>query len=318
MKMRLLLTGSTGFLGRKLLHHFSVNNFYTIATTRNITDNQLIDNAEYFKVEGVDEKTYWSPALKNIDVVIHCAARVHVMQDSVADPLSEYRKVNTLGTLNLAKQAAQAGVKRFIFISTIKVNGEETSPDIPFTAFDSPAPIDAYGMSKYEAEKGLLQLAQESAMEVVIIRPPLIYGPGVKANFLSILNLVRKPVPLPFASIRENKRSMISTYNLIDFIMQCLQHPHAANKVFLVSDDEDISTQELLSVLRDEQQGKSLLFPMPIYVLNILATITGKRNVIDRLTGSLRVDIEYAKKELNWKPLFTFRESIEKTLREME
>lgn len=310
--MRVLVTGYTGFLGA---HLFTA-----------LADSEAIDVLALGrkKVADIEEEKFIrydfgktqevTDSLKGVNVIVHCAARAHVMREEENNPLAVYRKINTVGTLNLAKQAERSGVKRFIFISTIKVNGEETTAGIPFSIFDRPKPIDPYGISKYEAEKGLLELAKESAMEIVIIRPPLIYGPGVKANFLSMMKLTKKFLPLPFSAITQNKRSMVSIYNIVDLIICCIKHPGAANQVFLVSDDDDLSTKELFSTLKEEQNGKSILFAIPISILNFLAMITRTKKIMVRLTGSLQVDIEHTKEILNWTPPFTFREGIKKTL----
>jgi len=308
--MNLLITGHNGFLGKNLCLSSHGHEVYVAGRKQGrFTDKEFV----YFDL-GSSINIFDS--LKEIDVVIHCAARAHIMADSSENPLAEYRKINTVGTLSLAKQAANAGVKRFIFISTIKVNGEQTNSGIPFRSSDNHSPQDPYAVSKSEAELGLLEIAGQSSMDVVIIRPPLIYGPGVKANFQSLMAITKKFIPLPFGAITRNKRSMVSIYNIIDLIHHCIDHPSAANKVFLVSDDDDCSTAELFFILKKEQKGRSIIFPVPVYVLNLIATLTGKRQIMNRLIGSLQVDIQSTKDELDWRPPFTFQESIEKTLSE--
>jgi nucleoside-diphosphate-sugar epimerase len=248
-------------------------------------------------------------ALEGVNVVIHAAARAHIMNDGAVDPLSEYRRVNVDGTLNLARQAAGAGVQRFIFVSSVKVNGELSSEQAPFYPNDTPAPEDAYGISKWEAEQGLKAIAKETGMEVVIVRPPLVYGPGVKGNFASMVKLVRKGVPLPLGSIR-NKRSLVAVDNLVDFIVTCIDHPAAANQVFMVSDGEDISTSELLRELGKAMGKPARLVPVPAGLLRLGATVLGKRAVAHRVLGSLQVDISDAKALLGWKPPVSLKEGL--------
>ena len=233
--------------------------------------------------------------------VIHLAARVHVMSYASKSPLEEYRKVNVRGTLNMAQRAASAGVKRFIYLSSIKVNGEETAPGMPFTAEDNPAPIDYYAISKYEAETGLRKLAHETGMDVVIIRPPLVYGPGVKANFLRMMQLLRRGMPLPFGAIN-NVRSLVALENLVDFIILCIEHPAAANQIFLVSDGEDLSTTELLRRLAKALGIPARLLPLPTIVLKIGAMLIRKSSIARRLCGSLQVDISKSRELLGWSP----------------
>jgi nucleoside-diphosphate-sugar epimerase len=254
--------------------------------------------------------TDWAEALANEQVVIHTAARAHIMKDEVPDPLAEYRKVNLEGTLNLARQAAQAGVKRFIFISSIKVNGEQTPLGKPFTPEDTPAPEDPYGISKYEAEQGLQQLAQETGMEVVIIRPPLVYGPGVKGNFASMVRLVEKGIPLPLGAIH-NKRSLVALDNLVDLIITCIDHPAAANQVFLAGDGEDLSTTELLRGVANAMGKPARLIPVPAGVLMLGATVLGKKAMAQRLLGSLQVDISKAREVLGWEPVVSVETALE-------
>ncbi len=234
-----LVTGANGFVGKPLCLALFEQGQALRAAVR--SENVQVENCEIGDIADISGQTDWRNALQGVKVVIHLAARVHVMKDASIDPLAEFRKINVEGTLNLAKQAAKAGVKRFIFISSIKVNGEHSDLDKPFTEADVANPQDAYGLSKYEAEQGLLLIAQQTGMEVVIIRPPLIYGPGVKANFKSMLHFVKRGIPLPFGNIN-NKRSFIYLGNLISLIMRCIDHPEAANQVFLVSDGDDLST----------------------------------------------------------------------------
>lgn len=293
----ILLTGGSGFLGKHLLEELRQYQVRVIDRNLNGKRNQLT----YFK-SSVDSRSKYSFALKNVETVIHCAARVHVMNDHSSNPLNDFREVNTAGTINLARQAAEAGVRRFIFVSSIKVNGESTEIGKPFTENDDRCPQDFYGQSKAEAELQLLELAKQTGLEVVIIRPTLVYGPGVKANFASLLHLVSKGLPLPFGSVNDNKRSLVSVHNLVDLIVTCIDHPKAANQVFLVSDDHDISTAEMVKHM-SQALGKSCrLFSVPLWCYRLVGKLTGKMNVVDRLIGSLQVDITHTKKTLGWTP----------------
>jgi nucleoside-diphosphate-sugar epimerase len=305
--MNLLVTGATGFLGSRLAKalHLKPDLTLTAAARRRVETPA----AHFVEVSSLDANTDWSTALDKQQVVIHAAARAHIMNDEVDDPLVEYRRVNVDGTLNLARQAALVGVKRFIFISSIKVNGEQTSLGQPFTAYDKPSPQDAYGISKFEAEQGLKQLASETGLEVVIIRPPLVYGPSVKGNFANMIKLVEKGLPLPVGSIN-NQRSLVALDNLVDLIIICIDHPAAANQVFLAGDDEDISITDLLRGVAKAMGKPSRLIPVPSSVLMFAATILGKRAVAQRLLGSLQVDISKARRLLGWTPPISFEEGL--------
>jgi nucleoside-diphosphate-sugar epimerase len=264
------------------------------------------------RIADLTADTTWQPVLQSVEVVIHAAARVHVMHDTSSDPLAEFRKVNVDGTLNLARQAAAAGVRRFIFISSIKVNGEGTAVGEPYCADARPAPIDPYGISKMEAEQGLRTLAVETGMEVVIIRPVLVYGPGVKANFLSMMRWLHKGVPLPFGAI-DNRRSLVALDNLVDLIVTCIDHPAAANQTFLVSDGEDLSTTELLRRMGVALGKSTRLLPVPSRLLEVGAAMLGKQALAQRLCGSLQVDISKTRELLNWTPSVTVDQALRKT-----
>ena len=307
MTANVLLTGATGFLGSRLAKVLnSIPGVILTATVRRHIEKSA-DNI--IEVQGLNANNDWSSALTNQQVVIHAAARAHIMKDEVADPLAEYRRVNVGGTLNLARQAATAGVKRFIFISSIKVNGELTPAGRPFVAEDTPAPEDAYGISKYEAEKGLQELATETGMEVVIIRPPLVYGPGVKGNFASMIKLVAEGLPLPLGLIH-NQRSLVALDNLVDLIITCMDHPAAANQVFLAGDGQDLSTSELLRSVARGMNKPSRLIPVPVSLLMLGATLLGKRAIARRLLGSLQVDISKARTLLGWEPPISVEEGL--------
>jgi len=268
---------------------------------------------ELVEVGNINSVTNWSMLFNEVDVIIHLASRVHLMSDDADDNLAEYQKVNVEGTLNLARQASEAGVRRFIFISSIKVNGERTQLDIPYRADDRPVPVDSYAISKYEAENALRRIAVETGMEVVIIRPPLVYGPGVKANFLSMMRwLVKGGLPLPLGSIN-NKRSLVALDNLLDLIVTCIEHPKAPNQIFLVSDGEDLSTTELLKRMAVALGKPSRLYPVPTGLLKLAAVLLGKRAFYQRLCGSLQVDISKTRDLLGWMPPMSVDEALRKT-----
>jgi len=305
--MNLLLTGATGFVGRRIIESVGVTPDIKItATARRSFETSY---ARVLVVPELDGSTGWSEVLTDQRVVVHTAARAHIMRDEVADPLAEYRKVNVDGTLNLARQAASAGVKRFIFISSIKVNGEQTQNGQAFKADEKPAPEDAYGISKYEAEQGLQALAEETDMEVVIIRPPLVYGPGVKGNFARMIQLVEKGLPLPLGLVR-NKRSLVNIDNLVDLIVTCIDHPAAANQIFLAGDGQDLSTTELLKGVATAAGKPARLLPIPAACLMLPATLLGKKQVAQRLLGSLQVDISKARELLGWEPPVSVSEGL--------
>lgn len=309
---RIVVTGATGFVGGAVLERLSaLTDFELIAAVRKPV-SALFGRAKSVHVAGLEADTDWREALQATNVVIHCAARVHVMDDQSSDPLAEFRKVNVVGTLNLARQAAAAGVKRFIFVSSIKVNGEGTAPGHSYRADDVPAPKDPYGISKLEAEQGLRVIAAETGMEVVIIRPVLVYGPGVKANFLSMMRWLNKGVPLPFGAIY-NKRSLVDLDNLVDLVVRCIDHPAAANQVFLVSDGEDLSTTELLSKMAAALGKPARLLPLPSRLLEVGAAMLGKQALAQRLCGSLQVDISKTRELLGWSPPVTVDQALRKT-----
>ena len=306
--MKLVLTGATGFVGSKILNFISSYDVNIIGRKKPLS----FQKNNFYKAD-IDSTTDYLPALIDADVCIHSAARVHIMDDSSAEPLTEFRATNTAGTLNLAKQAAEAGVKRFIFISSIKVNGEYTLLNNPFRADDDMAPQDPYGISKAEAEQGLRDIAKNTGMEVVIIRPPLVYGPGVKANFAAIMKLASLGIPLPLGGVTKNRRSLVYVDNLVDLIITCISHPKAANQTFLVSDDDDLSTTRMIKELSIALGKKGWLLPIPVILFGILGKLTGKSAIIGRLCGSLQVDISKTKELLDWQPPVCVKDAFAKT-----
>lgn len=308
--MNVLVTGANGFVGGGLLKVLTSSSGYSIrGTVRRVQISWT--GTELVGVGNIHKGTNWAESLVGIDVVIHTAARVHVMNDVALNQLAEYRAVNTEGTLNLARQSAKLGVKRFVFLSSIKVNGELTGIGKAFTEKDGFIPNDPYGLSKYEAEQELLELSKETGMEVTIIRPSLVYGVGVKANFLLMIKWVKKGIPLPFGAIY-NQRSFIALDNLVSFIVRCIDHPKAANEVFLISDGEDVSTAELSQKLAKAFGKKALLIPLPVSLMRFMAKLLGKEDVAGRLLGSLRVDSSKARDLLGWKPVVTMDEQLKK------
>lgn len=312
--MKVLLTGATGFVGRGILEAFAAIPELRLAVAVRSRLSGEFPGVEIHSIDGLDATQGWASALAGVDVVIHAAARVHVMRETADDPQAEFRAVNVEGTLNLARQAAAAGVRRFIFISSIKVNGELTPPGRPFCAEDRPAPVDPYGQSKLEAERALLHLAEGSAMEWVIIRPPLIYGPGVGANFASLMRAVQRQLPLPFARVR-NQRSLVARDNLVDLLRVCLEHERAANQVFLVSDDHDLSSAELCRRLAMALGVRSRLLPVPVALLQGLAALFGRGAQAQRVLGSLQVDIGKTRELLGWQPPVSVDQALAETAR---
>lgn len=316
-KMRpVLVTGAAGFVGSALIDRLRADGVPTVAAVRRFPPQSAsvhpVVGGRMVAVGDVGPDTDWRGALEGVDCVVHLAARVHVMYDRAADPLGEFRKVNVSGTLALARQAVAAGVRRFIFVSSIKVNGEGTAPGRPFAADDAPAPADAYGISKLEAERSLLALAAGRGMQIVIIRPVLVYGPGVKANLRSMMVWLSRGVPLPLGAI-DNRRSLVALDNLVDLIVTCVDHPAAADQVFLVSDGEDMSTTELLRRMGAALGRPARLLPVPAAWLHGAARLLGKAAVTQRLCGSLQVDIDKTRHMLGWIPPVT----VDEALREM-
>lgn len=307
----ILLTGANGFVGKSLANKLaSEKKILLRLATRSMLRETSDPRISVLPPMDLTAETNWHDALEGCDVVIHTAARVHVMEETANDPLYEFRKINVEGTLNLARQAAQKHVKRFVFISSIKVNGESTSSNQLYAADDIAKPEDPYAFSKYEAEQGLLLLSEQTGMEVVIIRPPLVYGPGVKGNFQRMISWLQKGIPLPLGMVK-NKRSFVALDNLVSLILTCVAHPKAANQIFLVSDGDDLSTPELLKKIGRSMNKPVTLLPIPFWFLKFSATILGKKDILQRLCGSLQVDITKTCNMLDWKPVVNTNEGLD-------
>ena len=304
--MKVLVSGANGFVGRALCCQLAIHGHHVVHAVRGASD--LAGNAVIGELNGM---TDWAVALVACNAVVHLAARVHVMGDTAQNPQALNRAINTEGTLNLARQAAQAGVRRFVFLSTLKVNGEGN--DVPYRESDVPAPPDAYAISKWEAEQGLRQIELETGMEVVILRPPLVYGPGVKANFQRLLAAVDKGWPLPLGVI-ENRRSLLYLGNLVDAIQLCLEHPAAAGQTYLVSDGEDVSSPELVRRLARAMGRPARLLPVPPAWLRLAGGLLGRCAEVERLLGSLVVDSSRIRRELGWSPPFRLDAGLSETV----
>ena len=310
--MKVLVTGATGFVGTALVSRLVDSGRFGVRAAVRRESGELLAVVEQVVAGNLTPNTDWQQVLVGVDAVVHLAARVHVMNDTAADPLSAFRQVNVAGTERLARIAATKGVKRFVYISSVKVNGEGCEK--PFTEHSIPAPEDPYGVSKWEAEQILHRVAEETGLEVVILRPPLVYGPGVKANFLSLFKIVDRGIPLPLAGIN-NQRSLIYLENLVDAIIKCIEHPNAANQTFLLSDGQDVSTPELIRMIASAMGKKPRLAPCPPVVLKFLGKLTGKSLEVKRLIGSLQIDNSKIKKVLNWQRPFTMEEGIAETVK---
>lgn len=311
---KVLLTGATGFLGRGVLNRLIADGMYDVSAIVHNTDAMLPKGITRYALSDLSHNTDWSMALGDVRAVIHCAGLNNILNDNVSVCLAKYRQVNVEGTVLLARHALTAGVKRFVYVSSIKVNGETTLPGKPFNADDTPAPEDAYSISKKEAEDALLNLAKDTTMEVVIIRPPLIYGPGVKGNFALMMQLITKGCPLPFGAVRNNRRSFVALDNVVDLIVTCIDHPKAANEVFLVSDGEDISTAELFERLSMAMGRHVRLVSVPVGLIKFVSAILKKGDLARRLCSSLQVDICKTKELLSWQPPVSMEIGLQRTV----
>ena len=304
--MKILVTGANGFIGAHLCQELSHRNISFRATARNSNENHYID----FVSCDLETTASLIQLMDGCDVVVHLAGRAHVTND---DSKEKYQVANKFVTQQLAKAATKSGVTRFVYLSSIKVNGESSTPGLPIRSSDTPSPLDNYGRSKLSAEKVLQEICRVNNMEYVIIRPTLVYGKGVKANFSALISAVKRGLPLPIASIR-NSRSVIGINNLIDLIIATCANPHAANQTFLASDGNDISTPALVRLIAQSLNRPSRVFPFPVFVLRLLAVVVGKSSFIDKLTGSLSVDISHTTSTLNWQPPFSTESEVAKAV----
>ncbi|MBD9388300.1 NAD-dependent epimerase/dehydratase family protein [Agrobacterium sp. AGB01] len=302
-----LVTGASGFVGSHLVTEMARRNMPFRGLTRGSAPNLVT-------IPSYSSDMSWHPYLEDVETIVHLAARVHVMRETDVDPIKRFREANVLSTINLAKQAAEAGVQRFVFVSSIKVNGECTPAGKPFRATDPRSPLDPYGVSKAEAEEALIELGAKTGMGITIVRPPLVYGPGVKGNFQTLIKWARKGGPSIFSKV-DNKRSFISVDNLCDFLITVLDHPNASNSVFLVSDGEDLSTHELLTRLTTELGRTHKSIPLPPFMLRGLGALVGRKDMIARLTENLEIDMSMTRKFLGWAPPFSVGESLRKLTR---
>jgi len=310
MYLNILITGANGFVGKALTKALLNAGYFVRGAVRALPQHPFIEheNFELIAAGEINSQTNWSEALKSIDIVIHTAARVHMMNETALDPFTEYREVNTAGTLKLVEDSIEAGIKKIIFISSIKVNGEETI-DKPFTESDFCSPDDPYGLSKWEAEQGIIQKAFGRNISYTIIRLPLVYGDGVKANFQKLVQLVKSNIPLPLGAIK-NKRSFLYIGNLSSAIFEIIRNPASHNKTYLLSDNDDVSTAELIRKIAKAYGVKRYLLPVPLFLFKLLGKITGKQKAITRLLGSLQVDSSKVRQELNWTPPYTVQTGL--------
>lgn len=309
--MKILVTGATGFVGQRLIETVLQKNWHICAAMRN--NKHFSFACEHYIIDDISIHTNWLPALQNCDAVVHLAGHVHTTESFSQIMLNndEYKRINTDATKNLAQQAAKAGVKRFLFMSSIKVNGEGN--ELPYTEKNCPTPEGAYAQSKWAAEQSLKEIARETNMECVILRPPLIYGPQVGANFLALMRLVETKWPLPLKNI-SNKRSFIFVDNVVDAIITCLKHTLAANETFLVSDDTPLSTSELMTLLRTASHHSPKLFSCPTSLLKLASQCIGKKDQANKLLDSLYIDNRYIKSRLGWIPPFSTEEGLKRTM----
>jgi len=310
-KNRFLVTGANGFVGKALCDTLDKSGYDVRGAVRQRDEIQY-SKIPLVAVGEINEQTDWTAALSGIDVVVHLAARVHVMHESSKDPLADFRRTNVLGTEQLARAAAAAGVRRLVYVSSIKVNGEETHAGEKFKELDTPAPQDPYGISKWESEQALHRIAEETGLEVVIVRPPLVYGARVKGNFIQMLKFLSRNIPLPLASVC-NLRSLIYIGNFVDVLLCCAIHPAAVGKTYLVSDGEDVSTSDLLRQLGSAMGSPVRLFSFPLALLRFAARMLKKSEQLGRLLGSLRIDNSKICQELDWHPPFTLHQGLKAT-----
>jgi nucleoside-diphosphate-sugar epimerase len=313
--MKVLVTGASGFVGRAIVEQFTTRYGHQVRAVSRDALLAMPAGVETVTVPSYDADTDWRHALAGCDAVIHAAARVHVMRDDARDPLHAYRATNVGGTVQLAQQAKAAGVQRFVFISSIKVNGEVTQPGAPFTADAVPNPSDPYGISKWEAEQALRTLGDGETFRTVVVRPVLVYGPGVKANFKAMMQWLVQGIPLPLAHTT-NRRSLVALDTLVSVLERAMVHPLPRHATFLVSDDHDLSTAELLRRTAQALGTTARLFPVPTGLLTMAAAAVGRRDAVQRLVSSLQVDITATRRELQWSPPLTVTAALEQTARD--
>lgn len=306
---KILVTGASGFIGQSLSNTLVTRNKLVHGIIRNTSKVKKHNKIKYSIVSEINLETDWSKLLSNVECIIHCAGRSHIMKKSFENSEYKYRSINVEGTLKLANQAVVAGVKRFIFLSSIKVNGEKTKKTSKYKYDDDTKPEDIYGKSKWEAEQGLWQISKQTGLQVIIIRAPLVYGPRAKGNLKSLVKLVESGLPLPFSQIK-NQRSLIGIDNLVDLLIRCIDNSDASGKTFLASDDKDLSTPDLIKLIASSIGTKANLFPAPLFLLKFLSNIFGKKKELNKLTESLRVDNSYTKEILNWTPPTSVEEGI--------
>lgn len=311
---RILVTGASGFVGRALCSYLLTQGHPVRAAVRSASSKSSVDGLEVVTVGDACAQTNWSAVLAGMDCVFHCAARAHVMHETEADALAAYRAVNVAGTQRLAEQAAALRVRRLVFLSSIKVNGEQSVLGAPFLFSDVPSPEDPYGVSKWEAEQALWAVSAQTGLEVVVVRPPLVYGPGVKGNLLRLLRWVARGVPLPLGAVH-NQRSLVGLSNLVDLLLRCAQHPAAAGQTFLASDGQGLSTSQLIRLMAEGMNRPARLFPVPVALLQAGGSLLGKRGEIDRLVGSLQVDSGYTHAQLAWTPPASMEDGVREMAR---
>ena len=307
-----LITGNSGFIGQDFCSGLVQLGMPIVRTVRSVREGSPMSSPDFFAVGDICAKTNWSAALKDVDCVIHLAARAHVMKETELDPMAAYREVNVAGTHRLAEQAAASGVRRLVFLSSIGVNGTFTHGSSSFAPDDIPCPSENYAISKWEAEQALWEVSAKTGLEVVIIRSPLVYGPGVKGNMLRLLHWVARGVPLPLGAVN-NHRSLIGLDNLVDLLIRCVDHTAAVGQTFLVSDGKDLSTPELIRTLAHAMNKPARLLPVPMPLLRTAGSLVGKRAEVDRLVGSLRVDSSHTRALLGWTPPVSVEAGLQKT-----